>query len=72
MLHQEDTILTNLFENDSGIESPNPATPYLLQKADVSDFSELALELGRPYIWAQKAAGVNFPVLMNEVKIGHW
>ena len=68
MLHQEDSILTNLFPDDSGTESPNPVTPYLLQRADVSGFSELASELGRPYVWAQKAAGVNFPVLMNEVR----
>ncbi|XP_035793714.1 THO complex subunit 5 homolog isoform X2 [Anopheles albimanus] len=59
-----DTILSELFPNDYGLESPNPRTNYQLQEImeDADPFISLLEEkrLGKPYRWAQELCGLEF------------
>ncbi len=43
-----------------GLESPNFANHYQLQNVGLGQFSDLIPELGTPYLWAQKIAGLDF------------
>ena len=53
-------ILTALFPYDLGLDSPNVANHYQLQSVGLEDFATYILELGIPYIWAQRIAGLDF------------
>ncbi|KAK3919163.1 THO complex subunit 5-like protein [Frankliniella fusca] len=53
-------ILCSLYPGDSGLESPNFANYYQLQNVGLGQFSDLIPELGTPYMWAQKIAGLDF------------
>uniref|UniRef100_A0A2M4CS99 Putative agap004746-pa-like protein n=1 Tax=Anopheles darlingi TaxID=43151 RepID=A0A2M4CS99_ANODA len=59
-----DTILSELFSNDTGLESPNPMTNYQLQAIleDADLFISLLKKngLGKPYRWAQDLCGLEF------------
>ncbi|MCL4132868.1 UNVERIFIED_CONTAM: hypothetical protein GTU68_033115 [Idotea baltica] len=56
-----DNLLNLLFPDDTGMESPNPATEYQLQKLRLSGLSSEQLKaLGKPYKWAQTLAGLSF------------
>ncbi|XP_050092714.1 THO complex subunit 5 homolog isoform X1 [Anopheles aquasalis] len=59
-----DTILSELFSNDTGLESPNPKTNYQLNEIieDADLFITLLKErgLGKPYRWAQELCGLEF------------
>lgn len=59
-----DTILNFLYPNDTGVISPNPRNKYQLENFDLKmdELEGLLAEkqLGRPYIWAQKACGLDF------------
>lgn len=59
-----DTILNCLYPNDTGYKSPNPRNKYQLEEHDfkIDDLTNLLTEkqLGRPYIWAQQACGLDF------------
>lgn len=59
-----ETLLNHLFTGDSGKESPNPRTKYQLEELQLSpnDFLSLLSQknLGKPYMWAQKACGLDF------------
>lgn len=51
-------ILRELYPQDTGTESPNPANNYQLKRYHLPEFSSLGL--GIPYKWAQRMAGLNF------------
>ncbi|PNF43385.1 THO complex subunit 5-like protein [Cryptotermes secundus] len=53
-------ILTALFPHDLGLDSPNVANHYQLQSVGLEDFASYIPELGIPYIWAQRVAGLDF------------
>ncbi|PSN46673.1 THO complex subunit 5 [Blattella germanica] len=53
-------ILTALFPYDLGLDSPNVANHYQLQSVGLEDFASYIPELGIPYIWAQRVAGLDF------------
>ena len=53
-------ILTALFPHDLGLDSPNVANHYQLQSVGLVDFATYIPELGIPYIWAQRIAGLDF------------
>lgn len=59
-----ETLLNHLFPGDSGKESPNPRTKYQLEELQLNpaDFISLLAQkqLGKPYIWAQRACGLDF------------
>lgn len=55
-----DSLLTCLFPDDVGTRTPNPTNHYQLQKLGMQEFSEYITEIGHPYLWAQKLAGLNF------------
>ncbi|XP_015593948.1 THO complex subunit 5 homolog [Cephus cinctus] len=53
-----DSILRELYPKDFGLESPNPANHYQLLRHNLGPFS--TLEVGIPYKWAQRMAGLHF------------
>lgn len=53
-----ESILRELYPQDSGLESPNPANQYQLSRHNLGSFSSLGL--GIPYRWAQRMAGLHF------------
>ncbi|KAJ2949172.1 hypothetical protein O0L34_g6113 [Tuta absoluta] len=54
-------ILNELYQGDSGNDSPHPGTSYLLSAAGIKeDFQHFISEIGRPYIWAQRMCGLDF------------
>ncbi|XP_046825264.1 THO complex subunit 5 homolog isoform X1 [Vespa crabro] len=53
-----ESVLRELYPNDLGIESPNPANHYQLARHNLGLFSTLGL--GIPYRWAQRMAGLHF------------
>jgi hypothetical protein len=53
-------ILTALFPHDLGLDSPNVANHYQLQSVGLEDFASYITELGIPFIWAQRVAGLDF------------
>lgn len=53
-----ESVLRELYPNDLGIESPNPANHYQLARHNLGSFSSLGL--GIPYRWAQRMAGLHF------------
>ncbi|CAG0887791.1 unnamed protein product [Darwinula stevensoni] len=55
-----ENILSHLFPGDSGEESPNPTTRHHLKEVKVESWAELVPQLGIPYHWAQKMAGLDF------------
>ncbi|CAL8087830.1 unnamed protein product [Orchesella dallaii] len=58
-----DNVLIELFPNDYGQESPNPANNFIFNKFGISSFSTYLKETGKPYVWAQKICGLEFPEL---------
>ncbi|XP_052872664.1 THO complex subunit 5 homolog [Anopheles cruzii] len=59
-----DTVLTELFPNDTGTESPNPKTKYQLQNVsiDAHELVQLLKDkgLGKPFRWVQELCGLEF------------
>lgn len=53
-----ESILRELYPGDLGLESPNPANYYQLNRHNLGQFSSLGL--GIPYKWAQRMAGLHF------------
>lgn len=53
-----ESVLRELYPNDLGLESPNPANHYQLARHNLGSFSTLGL--GIPYRWAQRMAGLHF------------
>ncbi|CAL8119210.1 unnamed protein product [Orchesella dallaii] len=58
-----DNVLMELFPNDCGQESPNPTNNFIFNKFGISSFSTYLKETGKPYVWAQKICGLEFPEL---------
>lgn len=50
-----------LFPDDTGNDTPNQANHYQLKRLGMDEFKSYIPELGRPYFWAQRAAGLEFP-----------
>lgn len=53
-----ESILRELYPKDLGLDSPNPANHYQLEKHRLGAFHSLGL--GYPYKWAQRMAGLYF------------
>nr|CAD7261591.1 unnamed protein product [Timema shepardi] len=53
-------LLSGLFAHDLGLDSPNVANNYQLQHLGLNCFSSYISELGVPYIWVQRVAGLDF------------
>ncbi|XP_043470764.1 THO complex subunit 5 homolog [Leptopilina heterotoma] len=53
-----ESILRELYSKDTGLESPNPANHYQLERHRLGAFHSLGL--GYPYKWAQRMAGIYF------------
>ncbi|KAL1494528.1 hypothetical protein ABEB36_010112 [Hypothenemus hampei] len=53
-------ILSELIDSDTGLESPNPSTGYLLKKMGLGSFQLLIPDIGYAYGWAQSVCGINF------------
>ena len=51
-----ENLFTALFPNDFGDESPNLANCF--QSKSMTNFK--SLELGKPYLWAQRLSGLDF------------
>lgn len=63
-----DKFLSYLYPGDHGCDTPNPANQYVLRKLGLGDFSQHLNDIGRPYMWAQWLAGLQF--LNDDVKNG--
>ncbi|KAL3272522.1 hypothetical protein HHI36_013998 [Cryptolaemus montrouzieri] len=55
-----ETLLGELIEGDTGLESPNSTTSYQLKKFSLGPYEILIPEIGFAYGWAQKACGLDF------------
>ncbi|GAB6030068.1 THO complex subunit 5 [Chamberlinius hualienensis] len=53
-------LLEYLFDGDSGKDTPNEANHYQLQRWGMDDFKSYISDLGRPFVWAQRLAGLEF------------
>lgn len=65
----QDRILSSLYDDDYGNESPSPKTAYQLQNLQMNpnDLSKTLDEkkLGKPYKWAQRLCGISFTSKLN-------
>ncbi|XP_065831134.1 THO complex subunit 5 homolog [Oscarella lobularis] len=59
---KSETFLSWLFPDDDGLASPNPANQFKLRKLGIDGdlFASFVNEMGIPYKWAQRLAGLNF------------
>lgn len=63
-------ILSGLFDNDHGDDSPHPATNYILRSVGLkSSFSNFVSQLGHPYHWAQRMCGLDFSSISNKTEL---
>ncbi|XP_051923822.1 THO complex subunit 5 homolog [Hippocampus zosterae] len=60
-LVKSETLLSCLYSNDHGRETPNPANRYQFDKVGIGSFADYVEELGHPYKWVQNLGGLNFP-----------
>ena len=60
LLFDSENILDELFDGDSGLKCPNPVSDSILNFMDI-DFSKHVSQIGKPYKFAQKICGLNFP-----------
>lgn len=58
-----DNVLNELFPNDCGLESPNPANYFIFNKFGITSLASYFKDIGKPYIWAQTVCGLEFPEL---------
>lgn len=63
-----ENVLNELYPGDHGDVTPNPANQYELQKLRMKDFSSYIKDLGKPYLWAQWLAGLQFLDQDNPIK----
>uniref|UniRef100_A0A667YRA7 THO complex 5 n=1 Tax=Myripristis murdjan TaxID=586833 RepID=A0A667YRA7_9TELE len=66
-LLNSDTLLSCLYTNDQGRETPNPANRYQFDKVGIVSFADYVEELGHPYLWVQSLGGLQFPSDAPEV-----
>uniref|UniRef100_A0A3Q1HK53 THO complex 5 n=1 Tax=Anabas testudineus TaxID=64144 RepID=A0A3Q1HK53_ANATE len=70
-LLKSDTLLSCLYTNDQGRETPNPANRYQFDKVGIVTFADYVEELGHPYMWVQNLGGLQFPSDVSEgVRVG--
>ncbi|KAF3850890.1 hypothetical protein F7725_012662 [Dissostichus mawsoni] len=70
-LLKSDTLLSCLYSNDQGKETPNPANRYQFDKVGIVTFADYVEELGHPYMWVQSLGGLHFPKDSSEgVSVG--
>jgi len=63
------SLLVNLFQNDSGLETPNPSNHFLVETGHFGlDWSQLGSS--RPYKWAQWLAGLDFLLSSTSGPVG--
>ncbi|XP_044759989.1 THO complex subunit 5 homolog B [Coccinella septempunctata] len=55
-----ETLLGELVEGDTGLESPNSTTSHQLKKFSLGPYETLIPDIGFAYGWAQKACGLDF------------
>uniref|UniRef100_A0A7N6ASH1 THO complex 5 n=1 Tax=Anabas testudineus TaxID=64144 RepID=A0A7N6ASH1_ANATE len=67
-LLKSDTLLSCLYTNDQGRETPNPANRYQFDKVGIVTFADYVEELGHPYMWVQNLGGLQFP--SDGVRVG--
>ncbi|XP_061841797.1 THO complex subunit 5 homolog [Nerophis lumbriciformis] len=60
-LVKSDTLLSCLYANDHGRETPNPANRYQFDKVGIVSFADYVEELGHAYKWVQNLGGLHFP-----------
>uniref|UniRef100_A0A8C8E024 THO complex 5 n=1 Tax=Oryzias sinensis TaxID=183150 RepID=A0A8C8E024_9TELE len=65
-LLKSDTLLSCLYANDQGRETPNPANRYQFDKVGIVSFSDYVEDLGYPYQWVQDLGGLHFPSETSE------
>uniref|UniRef100_A0A665U316 THO complex 5 n=1 Tax=Echeneis naucrates TaxID=173247 RepID=A0A665U316_ECHNA len=68
-LLKSDTLLSCLYTNDQGRETPNPANRYQFDKVGIVSFADYVDELGHPYMWVQSLGGLHFPSDTSEVSL---
>jgi len=65
----QDRLLSSLYPDDNGTESPNPNTTFQLQNVQLNpkEFSKQLEDkkLGKPYDWAQRLSGLSFVSKLN-------
>ena len=65
----QDRILSSLYADDFGNDSPNPTTTYQLQNLQLNpeDLGKMLDDkmLGKPYKWAQRLCGLSFKSKLN-------
>jgi hypothetical protein len=62
-------IFTELVPNDTGLESPNPSNTFMFNKVDANGIEEFLQETGKPYRWAQRLAGLEFPEIPKIARV---
>ncbi|XP_064620584.1 THO complex subunit 5 homolog isoform X2 [Lineus longissimus] len=67
-LLQPDILLECLYPGDRGEETPNPANRFQMKRIGIESFQSEIETAGRPYIWAQWLAGLQFLSNVTEVK----
>uniref|UniRef100_A0A1A8SHA5 THO complex 5 n=1 Tax=Nothobranchius rachovii TaxID=451742 RepID=A0A1A8SHA5_9TELE len=65
-LLKSDTLLSCLYTNDQGRETPNPANRYQFDKVGIVSFADYVEDLGYPYMWVQNLGGLHFPSESSE------
>ncbi|XP_077571017.1 THO complex subunit 5 homolog [Stigmatopora nigra] len=60
-LVKSETLLSCLYANDHGRETPNPANRYQFDKVGILTFADYVDDLGHPYKWVQNLGGLHFP-----------
>jgi len=59
-------VLADLYQGDTGKESPNPSNQFQLKAGGLSEnFEEYVARCGRPYMWAQRLGGLEFLPLVR-------
>uniref|UniRef100_A0A6P7GLF6 THO complex subunit 5 homolog n=1 Tax=Diabrotica virgifera virgifera TaxID=50390 RepID=A0A6P7GLF6_DIAVI len=55
-----ENLLSELVEDDNGLESPNPITKFQIKKIGLTSFQSLVPQIGYAYHWAQRVCGRDF------------
>lgn len=55
-----ETLLGELVDGDTGLESPNSTMSHQLKKFSLGPYETLIPDIGFAYGWAQKACGLDF------------
>lgn len=68
----QDRILSSLYTEDSGDESPNPKSTFQLKKLSLNDDDLRKIleekKLGKPFKWAQRLCGISFTSQLSAIQ----